>query len=274
MPIREVCSADGTAIVYRVTGPEGARPLLLIHGWSANLKCWGAAAGDLAKRYRVIAMDLRGHGYSDVPESGYDDSANWAADVAAVLAGEGITSGAVLLGWSYGGLVISDYLSVHGTGAIAGVVLIGAITGIGPGQPGGKVGPAMAAAIPGVFEERPGAALRAFGAFGNAMTGPGDDKGVDAQRMFGASLATPPRVRKALFVRTLGHDDVLRNLDVPALIIHGTADPVADISAGQHAAQLIPDVRTSIWEGAQHGPFIEDRERFVCEVTDFVDNLG
>ncbi|WP_068276458.1 alpha/beta fold hydrolase [Aldersonia kunmingensis] len=274
MPIREVRSADGTAIVYRVTGPEDARPLLLIHGWSANLQCWGAAADDLAKRYRVIAMDLRGHGYSDAPESGYNDSANWAADVAAVLDGEGITSDAVLLGWSYGGLVISDYLSVHGTGAIGGVVLVGAITGIGPGQPGGMVGPAMKAAIPGVFEERSGAALRAFGAFGNAMTGAGEDKGIDAQRMFGASLGTLPRVRKALFVRTLGHDEVLRNLNVPALIIHGTADPVADVSAGEHAAQLIPNVRTSFWEGAQHGPFIEDRDRFVGEVTEFVDALG
>ncbi len=274
MPIREVRSADGTAIVYRVSGPENARPLVLVHGWSANLTCWGTAADELARQYRVIAVDLRGHGYSDAPESGYDDSANWAADLDAVLTAELVTSDAVLLGWSYGGLVITDYLAVHGTGAIAGVVFVGAINGIGPGQPGGRTGDAMQNAIPGVFAERPGAAIRAFSAFGNAMTGPGEDKGAIAQRMFGASLATPPRVRKALFLRTLDHDDVLRGLDVPALLIHGTADPVVDIEAGRHAAQLIPNVHTSYWEGSQHGPFIEDPARFVREVGEFIASLG
>lgn len=273
MSIREVSSADGTAIVYRVRGPENARPLVLVHGWSANLACWGTAAAELARQYRVIAVDLRGHGYSDAPEAGYDDPANWAADIDAVLAAERVTSDAVLLGWSYGGLVITDYLAVHGTGAVAGVVFVGAINGIGPGQAGGRTGAAMQAAIPGVFAERPGAAIRAFSAFGNAMTGPGEDKGVTAQRMFGASLATPPRVRKALFLRTLDRDDVLRGLDVPALVIHGTADPVVDIEAGRHAAQLIPNVRTSYWEGSQHGPFVEDPQRFVREVTEFLDSL-
>jgi pimeloyl-ACP methyl ester carboxylesterase len=125
MAIRDVVSADGTNIVYRVSGPAHGRPLLLVHGWSANLRCWGAAADDLAARFRVIAVDLRGHGYSDAPVTGYDDPKNWAADLAAVLAAEDIASGAVLLGWSYGGIVLSDYLTAYGTGAVAGVVYTG-----------------------------------------------------------------------------------------------------------------------------------------------------
>ena len=79
-----------------------------------------ANAGQL---HPATAVDLRGHGYSDAPESGYDDSANWAGDVAAVLAAEGVTENAILLGWSYGGLVICDYLAAHGTGAVAGEVI-------------------------------------------------------------------------------------------------------------------------------------------------------
>jgi pimeloyl-ACP methyl ester carboxylesterase len=116
--------------------------------------------------------------------------------------------------------------------------------------------------------------MRAFGAFGTANVGPGTDKGVIAQRMFGVSLATLPRVRKALFYRTIGHDDVLRRLDVPALVVHGSADPVADIAAARHAARLIPRVTESYWEGAQHGVFVEDPQRFVREVGEFVDALG
>ncbi|MFE2995893.1 alpha/beta fold hydrolase [Nocardia sp. NPDC059246] len=274
MAIREVASADGTTIVYRVTGPEGARPLVLLHGWSGNLRCWGQAADLLAEQFRVIAVDLRGHGYSDAPEAGYDDPKNWAADIAAVLAAEDISSGAILLGWSYGGIVLSDYLTAYGTGAIAGVVYTGSQANIGRGVQGAETGPGMSKAIPDVFDESAGKAMRGFAAFGNANTGPGRDKGVDAQRLFGGSIATLPRVRKALFYRTVDNTETLRALDVPVLVLHGTADPVVPIENGRYIAGAAPDVRTSYWEGAQHGLFIEDPSRFVTEITNFVEALG
>ncbi|MFE3446475.1 alpha/beta fold hydrolase [Nocardia sp. NPDC059180] len=273
MAIREVVSADGTTIVYRVSGPAEGRPLVLLHGWSANLRSWGRAAEDLAERYRVIAVDLRGHGYSGAPATGYDDPKNWAADLAAVLSAESIESGAVLLGWSYGGIAISDYLTACGTGAIAGVIYTGSLANIGPGIPGAGVGPAMETAIPSVFEESAGRAMRGFAAFGNSNTGPGADTGADAQRLFGASLSTPPFVRKALFYRTVDNSETLRNLDIPVLVLHGTADPVVPIDNGRYIAELAPKSRTSFWEDAQHGLFIEDRERFVREVGEFIDGL-
>ena len=275
MAIRETVGVDGTPLVYSVTGAPDARALVLLHGWAQSSKCWGPGVLDeLAARYRVIAVDLRGHGYSGAPHTGYDDSAIWAGDVDAVLTAEGVTSGAVLLGWSYGGLVICDYLASHGTAAVDGVVLVGAITSIGRGEAGGKVGAAMRAAIPGAMSEEPRDAIRALGAFGNALTGPPEGKGAQSQALFGASLATPPRVRAALFNRSASHDDLLRALDVPVLVLHGTEDSVVDVSAGRHAAELIPQARASFWEGCDHGPFVEDPERFVKEVGEFVDNLG
>lgn len=273
MAIRDVDSADGTSIVYRVTGPADGQPLVLLPGWSANLQCWGAAADDLAEQFRVIAVDLRGHGYSGVPTSGYDDPKNWAADVAAVLAGEGIETGAVLLGWSYGGIVLTDYLATYGTGAIAGVIYTGSMANIGRNVPGAATGPALQAALPDAFEESAGRAVRAFGAFGNANTGPGADKGTDAQRLFGASLATPPAVRKALFYRTVDNTETLRTLDIPVLVQHGTDDPVVPIENGRYILDTAPDARPAIWEGAKHGLFIQDRPRFVADVTEFASSL-
>ncbi|MBF6333786.1 alpha/beta fold hydrolase [Nocardia transvalensis] len=274
MAIRDVVSADGTTIVYRVTGPADGRPLVLLHGWAGNLLNWGAAADELARRFRVIAVDLRGHGYSDAPETGYDDPKNWAADVAAVLAGEGIESGAVLLGWSYGGIVLTDYLTAYGTGAVAGVVYCGSQAGIGRGVPGAEMGTAMRQAIPDVFEESAGKAVRGFSAFGSANTGGARDKGPDAQRLFGGSLSTPPSVRKALFYRTVDNSETLRALDIPVFVLHGTDDPVVPIGNGRYIADTAPDVRTSYWDDAQHGLFIQDTGRFVTEVTDFIDSLG
>lgn len=265
---------DGTNIVYRVSGDPNARPLVLLHGWAQSSVCWGEGLlGELSERFRVIAVDLRGHGYSDAPVSGYGESANWAGDVKAVLDAEAIERDVILLGWSYGGLVICDYLAEYGTKAVAGVVLVGAITSIGRGEAGGRVGTAMRAAIPGAMAEEPRVAIKALGSFGHALTGPVEGKGTQAQALFGLTLSTPPRVRAALFDRTVSHDDVLRNLDVPALVLHGTDDTVVDVSAGRHAASLIPDVKESYWEGVDHGPFVADPERFLSEVTGFVGAL-
>lgn len=274
MAIRDVVSADGTSIVYRVTGPADGRPLVLLHGWAGNLRCWGRAAELLAERFRVIAVDLRGHGYSDAPAAGYDNPKNWAADIAAVLAGESVESGAVLLGWSYGGIVLTDYLAAHGTSAVAGAIYSGSQAGIGRDVPGAAPGPAMQQAIPDVFEESPGKSMRGFAAFGNANTGPSRDKGEQAQLLYGGSLATPPRVRKALFYRTTDNTETLRTLDIPVLVLHGTADPVVPIDNGRYIATTAPDSRASYWEDAQHGLFIEDPDRFTTEVTEFIDGLS
>lgn len=268
--IKEVRSIDGTSIVYRTAGAAAAPPLVLVHGWSADLRCWGRVFDEFAADFRVIAVDLRGHGYSGTPEAGYDEPKNWAGDIAAVLAAESIESGAFLLGWSYGGIVLGDYLAEYGSGAIAGIVFTGAMANIGRDVPGAEVGEAMQQAIPGVFEESPGRAVRGFSAFGNANTGAGRDKGADAQRLFGASLATPPFVRKALFYRSVDNTETLRALDVPVLVLHGSADPVVPAADGRYIADTAPLGRASIWEGAQHGLFIEDPDRFVTEVREFM----
>jgi non-heme chloroperoxidase len=269
MAIQEVRSVDGTSIVYRTGGAVDAPPVLLVHGWSADLRCWGRVFQDLAANFRVIAVDLRGHGYSGAPDTGYDEPKNWAGDIAAVLAAESIDSGAILLGWSYGGIVVSDYLAEYGSSAVAGVIFTGAMANIGRGVPGAEVGEAMQQAIPDAFEESPGRAMRGFTAFGNANTGSARDKGADAQRLFGASLATPPFVRKALFYRSVDNTETLRGLDVPVLVLHGSADPAVPVADGRYIAETAPLGRASIWEGAQHGLFLEDPDRFVTEVGEF-----
>ncbi|WAL45440.1 MULTISPECIES: alpha/beta fold hydrolase [Rhodococcus] len=279
MAVREVAGIDGTSLVYRAFGSETAPVLVLLHGWAQSSRCWGDGVLDaLARDFRVVAVDLRGHGYSQAPETGYADRGLWAGDLAAVLAAENVseTNPAVLLGWSYGGLVICDYLAEHGAGAVAGLVLVGAITSIGRGEKGGRVGASMRAAIPAAMSEDPKEAVRALGSFGNALTGPVvegsallEGKGAVSQALFGASLSTPPRVRAALFDRAVGNDDLLAGLDVPVLLLHGDADSVVDVSAAHHAASLLRRATTSIWEGVDHGPFVEDPHRFVSEVGEF-----
>ncbi|WP_278313619.1 alpha/beta fold hydrolase [Lolliginicoccus levis] len=271
--IDQATSSDGTRIAYRVHGPgteAAAPPILLVHGWAQSGACWGPEAlGKLAEHHRVIAMDLRGHGCSDEPGTGYSEPQAWADDVEAVLAREEAT-GAILVGWSYGGLVLCDYLAERGTRRVAGVVLVAAITSLGRGRPGAATGPAMKRVIPGALSEDPGVAAQAFLDFGPALIPPGcDARGAVEQALVGASLCTPPSVRGALFRRDVDHDATLRGLGVPVLFLHGTADEVVDIGAARHGCDLVPRASHSWWEGAGHAPFLEAPDRFVEEIEAF-----
>jgi len=101
---RLVPVADGVRL--RVLHWPGGHPtFLLVHGLASNALLWGEVARVLsAKGHEVFAVDLRGHGESDVPDSGYDTETA-AADLAALADELGLT-GLVVVGQSWGGNVV------------------------------------------------------------------------------------------------------------------------------------------------------------------------
>lgn len=268
-----VAASDGTLIAYRVAGDASdsdAPALLLIHGWAQSSKCWGdALVSDLAQRHRVITMDLRGHGESGVPDAEHLTADDFAGDVAAVLDAE-VPAGqpVFLLGWSYGGLVIGDYLSRGPAANVAGLILVGAITSMGRGQAGGRVGPAMRAALPDAYADDPVPAVAAVMSFVEALVPPG--QGALAQALLGATLAVPPHIRSGLFGRSAANDEVFAASGLPALLIHGTTDQVVDISCAEHAETLMPNASVRLWEGGGHAPFLEDPALFAEQVGGFL----
>ncbi|GAA2063873.1 alpha/beta hydrolase [Williamsia deligens] len=300
--VRSVAGPDGVAIAYRVSAPVGATSgsaptLFLVHGWAQNSGSWNAGLlDDLAQRHRIVAVDLRGHGASGLPPVDPDAAGAGytadllAGDVEAVLAAESSSAtsafdapavgdaGVVAVGWSYGGLVICDVLSRRATAgvtgpAIVGVGLVGAITSLGRGERGGRVGDAMRAALPDAYADDPRTAIRALSSFGAALV-PADrsDLGAQSQYFFGASLMTAPSARAGLFARAVSHDDLLRSLRMPVLVLHGTDDTVVDVSAAHHAASMLSDgdVHLDLWDGAGHAPFVEDPTRFAAALDGLV----
>ena len=104
-----------TAARARV-GRAGRPPILFIHGWSQNHLCWVKQyESALADEFRLVAYDLRGHGMSEAPlePEHYTDGRLWADDVAAIIDQLGLDR-PVLVGWSYGGFVICDYVRAYG----------------------------------------------------------------------------------------------------------------------------------------------------------------
>lgn len=252
----EVLGTGGTRLAIRTAGQPGAPPIVFVHGWAQSADVFSPqfASTELAERFWLVGVDLRGHGDSDVAEAGYDDPAVWAGDIAAVL--EFVGTPAILLGWSYGGMVLVDYLRTYGAAGVAGLVLAGAITEVGKRRPGGRVGSAMRTALPDVFAEDPAVAVPALTSLNAGMTARGLS-GTSAQAMLGTSLRVPPAVRAALFRRDIGSADLLRTIDIPTLIVHGTADLVVDPSAGAYAAGKIPGAHTRWMQSVGHLPFVE-----------------
>ena len=77
-----VATADGVAIAIDDRG-DGV-PIVLMHGWCSNRRAWDGTTELLADRRRMVALDRRGHGESDVPDDGYTHH-HHASDVLAVL---------------------------------------------------------------------------------------------------------------------------------------------------------------------------------------------
>jgi pimeloyl-ACP methyl ester carboxylesterase len=97
---------NGVSLAYQQMG-EGP-DLVLVHGLAASRAFWFLHyAMPLARHFRVTLFDLRGHGYSGVPESGYD-AVTMSGDLAALLDHLDIRSCA-LVGHSYGGSVALEY---------------------------------------------------------------------------------------------------------------------------------------------------------------------
>src|SRR5687768_104980 len=83
-----ITGGGGTQLHLVEAGNARGRAILFIHGLS---QCWLAwdrqLRSDLAGNYRLVAMDMRGHGASETPRAGYDDARLWADDVDATIRG-------------------------------------------------------------------------------------------------------------------------------------------------------------------------------------------
>jgi non-heme chloroperoxidase len=232
--LTHVTAAGGGRLAVREAGPLGAPPVVLIHGWAQTGAVW------------------------DLPDFGdYRDSARWAADLKAVL---DHTGPATVVGWSYGGLVIADYLRFHGTARITALVFVSAITEIGRDRPGGSVGAVMRDAVPGAITDD-----AVMAKFCQAMAPALPAETVD--KLTAAAAASSHKVRGELFRRDVGSADVLKAVDVPTLVVHGTQDEVVAPAAAEYSAALIPGAELSLYPDTAHAPFLEQPVRFTSDLS-------
>lgn len=131
-----VTSTDGVKLAVQESGDPDGVPVILIHGLLGSRLNWDAQVQSAELRgFRIITYDLRGHGLSDKPSGAqpYRDGTRWGDDLAAVIDGTHARK-PVVVGWSLGGVVISNYLAQYGDRAIAGAVYVDGVVELAPGQ--------------------------------------------------------------------------------------------------------------------------------------------
>jgi non-heme chloroperoxidase len=223
----------------RWNGPE----ILFIHGFSQSSLSWiRQVDSELVKEFRMVTYDLRGHGNSDAPlePEKYRDSKAWADEVQAIIDTTGLQR-PVLVGWSYGGRVIADYLKIHGPSRLAGINYVDAVSKSDPSffGEGLKVQPLM-------FSEDLATNIAATRTFLHNCfeKQPTQD---DFEMMLAYNMMVAPKVRASMGGRKLDIDDILVTLKLPVLVTHGAADKLLRVSAAQYTVSKIPGAKLSLY---------------------------
>lgn len=252
----------GVRIAFETRG-DGS-PLLLVHGLGYGRWGWNPVVGPLAKRHRVVLLDNRGIGESDVPPGPYT-ARMLAEDAVAVLDAAGVER-AHVVGTSLGGMIAQE-LAVEHPDRVERLVL--ACT-----TPGGERAAPYPEPTQRLLAEaaslEPAVALRRF--VENALA-PGAP-GPLVDEIVALRLAHPPdpagwQAQAAAAVAFDGYDRLAR-IAAPTLILHGTADRVVDCRNALLLAGRIPNARLELFEGLGHLFFWEAPDRFLACVGEFL----
>lgn len=270
VPAERIVGGGGLKLATYEAGNASGPPIVFIHGFSGNHLTWEHQfSGPLAAEFRLVAFDLRGHGASDKPLEPvrYTNSGFWAEDLDAVIRAKNLNR-PVLVGWSYGGFVIADYIRKFGDSKIGGVVFLGSSTKNGTAEAVEFLTPEVLALFPAVLSAEVQKSIEGTRAltrmFGNPL------RDTTWEIAYGSAMMVPPEVRAAMFNRVLDNDDVLAGIRVPTLAIHGTGDRIVRVSAARHTVNTVPDATLLLYDGVSHAPHLEIPERLSRDLAEFV----
>jgi non-heme chloroperoxidase len=266
----EIRGGGGLRLHAREWGdPDGAE-LLFIHGLSQSDLCWTKqVSGDLAARHHIVTFDLRGHGLSEKPSGSehYVDQGLWADDVAAVIEQTGLER-PVLVAWSYGGYVITDFIRAYGEGGIGGINLVGGAVILSPPS-FDHIGPGLLENAQDMCASDLVTNIAAVRRFVRSCTAQSLDED-DWIRALSWNMVVPPEVRGALIAREIDGDDVLSGISMPVLVTHGRDDAIILPSMAEHTLDVCEPAVASWYDDTGHMPFWEAAERFDKELAEFV----
>ncbi len=250
--------------------PGDGPPLVMIHGWGVSSQVWLSTAPLLAKHFRVITFDLRGHGRSGRVLADHQ-RITWAEDTVRLM--EILTpDGAYVVGHSLGGW-ISLVLPSLAPGLATKIVSEDPYTG-----PNSLVG-----------ERTRGDASRRFRPDPEFVEAATSIEPIAAQiseqnphyapeiveRLAMMQFRLDPELVRGRGTRTepeINHDDTFAQIDAPVLLMHGNPDKggIMDEAEAARVASMIPDVQVAHWPHTGHNLHIARNFDFVKAVRRFL----
>lgn len=267
MPLIQCNGAD---LYYEEHG-EG-QPIVFLHGGTAGLRYFEPQLMGLSNEYRTIAFDFRGHGRSEKTELGHTFG-QYARDVQTFLEQLELDR-VVLVGWSMGALISWEYIHQFGTDRLRALVDIDM-------EPSPlkrldyEHGTYGTEDLEGAIERIQRDPIALLDEQAEALLKDPPTREL-RNLILDEGSRTPPPIQGSLvselsFIRD--YRDVLRAIDVPALVCAGADEKWRSVASVEYAAELIPDARFELFQESGHCITIEEPERFNQVLSDFVESL-
>jgi pimeloyl-ACP methyl ester carboxylesterase len=259
---------DGVRVHYRDQGTASGRTLLMIHGYAASLHTWEPWVQLLGAEYRIVSLDLPGHGLTQAPK-GWEKTVTGRSypDLVDAFMAKLDIDKAVIVGSSMGGGAAWTMALEH-PARVEGLVLVGAA---GWRQEANNV------------DERPAI----FKILQTPVVGP-MIRDLDTTQLtrqgLKASFVNKAMVDEAMVARYVemsrapGHraillglqgardrrvasPELMKNITAPALILHGEQDNLVPVAGGRKFDEFIPDSEGIFYDQVGHIPQEEIAER-------------
>lgn len=287
-PVEGVRSADGTPLYVDAIG-EGPT-VFLVHGLACNHTIWRYQRAFLRDRYRVVSLDLRGHGKSGTPANRDQGTERLAEDLQAVIEHfdppEFVICGHSMGGFTtfkwherFGeryrgrlkGLVLVDS---SGLDVVEGLVLGGLVKRLYP-MPLSTLLDLMAVELPGAqkgweFYGRtaPAYLFSRYTAFGKRP--PADEVEFQRELIFSTLLPNFVRATRACLDYHVDPESLSR-IEVPVLILVGSLDRLTSRRVNERTSMMIPGSRLRVYEDRGHDTMLECPEEVNRDLGAFLE---
>lgn len=256
--------ATGPRLHYIESGDPAGTPVLFLHGWPDSSFSFSRVMAVLPQRLRAIAVDHRGFGDSDKPDSSYSIP-ELAADAIALLDALGL-SRVTLVGHSFGSFVARHAAMAHPS-RVERLILIG--TAFGGSNPTTQE---LQNAMRDLPDPIPLEFAREFQA--STLYHPVPPEFFD--RCIVEALKLPPRLWRLTMDGLVAYDDAsqLGGIEAPTLLMWGDHDALFSRADQDRFLAALPGTRLIVYEETGHCPNWERPERVVADIAAFMESSG
>jgi len=246
---------DGAKVHYKSYG-KGKDALVLVHGWTCNLDNWRDQIPEFAKRNRVIALDLPGHGQSDKPEIAY--TIDLFANAIDAVMRDAKVERAVLVGHSMGTPVVRQFYRKYPQKTLAIVIVDGGLRLFGTKE--------MRDGFVAMFRspQYKEAGKQMFAQMAGTLSEP------DKERV-STSFANTPQYVIVSAMESMGNEALYTTdkINVPVLAVLAKS-PYWPADTEEFLRGLAPDLEFQMWEGVGHFIMMEKPKQFNDAVIAFL----